>query len=91
MCGFKSSHGVYKMESNQRNSRSLSEEYYSRSPNSRILIMGMTQTIPTSKYKKEYTNMDEYKNASEEKKQFMIAYQMIPERVILTETKKKST
>jgi hypothetical protein len=69
--------------------RSLSEEYYSRSPNSRLIIKSMAQATPTSKSKKEYTNMDEYTMASDEKKEFMIMYKMIPESVILAETKKK--
>jgi len=75
---------------NPRNTitRTLSEEYFSRSPNSRLIIKSMAQATPTSKGKKEYTNVDEYTMASEEKKEFMIMYQMIPESVILAEAKK---
>lgn len=54
--------------------RTLSEEYYSRSPNSQQLIRAMAATTPTSKYKKEYTNTDKYNdpNTTNEEKQFML-------------------
>ena len=74
-----------------RDTRSLSEEYYSRSPNSQLIIKSMTQATPTSRYKKEYTNADEFRTASDEKKQFMILYQMISESAILAEVKRKTS
>ena len=59
--------------------RSLSEEYYSRSPNSQQIIRAMATTTPTSKYKKEYTNVDKYNdpNTTNEEKQFMLQYGLI--------------
>lgn len=54
--------------------RTLSEEYYSRSPNSQQLIRAMAATTPTSKYTQEYTNVDRYNdpNTTNEEKQFML-------------------
>ncbi len=69
--------------------RTLSEEYYARSPTSRDIIKFMTQTTPTSKFKKEYTNIDEYNSSTDEKKQFMIKYQMVPDSFVLSRMKKK--
>jgi hypothetical protein len=40
--------------------RSLSEDYYSRSPNTQLFIKFIIQSIPTSKYKAEYSNIDLY-------------------------------
>ena len=69
--------------------RTLSEEYYARSPNSREIIKCMAQTTPTSKFKKEYTSIDEYNSSTDEKKQFMIHYQLVSESFALSEMKKK--
>jgi hypothetical protein len=59
--------------------RTLSEEFYSRSPNSQQIIKCMTLTTPTSKYRKEYTNMDKYNDpkTSVEEKQFMEKYSLV--------------
>ena len=59
--------------------RSLSEEYYSRSPNSQQIIRAMAATTPTSKYKKEYTNVDKYNdpNTTHEEKQFMLKHGLV--------------
>lgn len=59
--------------------RSLSEEYYSRSPNSQQIIRAMAAATPTSKYKKEYTNVDKYNdpNTTNEERQFMLKYGLI--------------
>jgi hypothetical protein len=59
--------------------RSLSEEYYSRSPNSQCIIRAMAAATPTSKYKKEYTNVDKYNdpNTTNEERQFMLKYGLI--------------
>jgi hypothetical protein len=60
-------------------SRSLSEEYYSRSPNSQYIIRAMAAATPTSKYKKEYTNVDKYNdpNTTNEERQFMLKYGLV--------------
>jgi hypothetical protein len=48
----------------------------------------MAQTTPTSKFKKEYSNIDEYNISTEEKKQFMIKYQMVPASIASTDKNK---
>ena len=40
----------------KKENRSLSDEFYSRSPNSQSVIKGWTTTTPTSKYKKAATD-----------------------------------
>ena len=57
--------------------RSLSEEFYSRSPASQIIIRDMTGTTPTSKYKKEFSNIDFYKTATPEERKIMLQYGLI--------------
>ena len=58
--------------------RSLSEEFYSRSPASQLIIKGMAGTTPTSKYKKEFSNIDFYKSATPEERKIMLQYGLIP-------------
>jgi len=57
--------------------RSLSEEFYSRSPASQLIIKSMAGTTPTSKYKKEISNIDFYKYATPEERKIMIQYGLI--------------
>jgi len=59
--------------------RSLSEEYYSRSPTSQCIIRAMATATPTSKYKKEYTNIDKYNdpNTTNEEKLFMLKFGLV--------------
>jgi hypothetical protein len=59
--------------------RTLSEEFYSRSPNSQQLIKSMASSTPTSKYRKEYTNLDKYNDpdTTVEEKQFMEKYGLV--------------
>jgi len=59
--------------------RSLSEEFYSRSPNSQAVIKGWSVSTPTSKYKKEFSNMDKYNDPATtiEEKQFMEKYGLV--------------
>ena len=65
-------------KSTENKPRSLSEEFYSRSPNSQLIIKSMACTTPTSKYKKEFSNMDIYRVATTEEKRIMIQYGLIP-------------
>ena len=58
--------------------RSLSEEYYSRSPNTQSIVKTMVQTIPTSKYKAEYSSADAYNIASPTTRNNMVIYGLIP-------------
>ena len=67
--------------------RTLSEEFHSRSPNSQAIIKCWTVTTPTSKYKKEFSNMDKYNDPATtiEEKQFMEKYSLVQ---IITHLKK---
>lgn len=67
--------------------RSLSEEFYSRSPASRAIIKGFSGTSPTSQYKKEFSNIDFYTSATPEERKFMIQYGLIPLNKLLNLTK----
>ena len=63
--------------------RSLSEEFYSRSPNTRLLIKTMVSTSPTSKFIKEFSNADVYNSASPDEKIMMVQYGLIsPNKII---------
>jgi hypothetical protein len=58
--------------------RTLSEEYYSRSPNTQSIIKTMAQTIPTSKPPIEYTNADVYYASSPTTRANMESYGLVP-------------
>jgi hypothetical protein len=58
--------------------RTLSEEYYSRSPNTQSIIKTMAQTIPTSKPSIEYTNADLYYASSPTTRANMESYGLVP-------------
>jgi hypothetical protein len=63
--------------------RSLSEEFYSRSPASQAIIKGFSGTSPTSQYKKEISNIDFYKSATPEERKIMLQYGLIPLSIAL--------
>ena len=67
--------------------RSLSEEFYSRSPASQLIIKSMAGTTPTSKYKKEFSNIDFYKSATPDERKIMLQYGLIPLNKLLNLTK----
>jgi hypothetical protein len=59
--------------------RSLSEDYYSRSPNTQAIIKTMIGTIPTSsKCIEEHSNIDEFIKASPTAQYNMLAYCLVP-------------
>jgi hypothetical protein len=58
--------------------RTLSEEYYSRSPNTQSIIKTMVQTIPTSRSPIEYTNTDVYYASSPTTRKNMEIYGLVP-------------
>jgi|688.fasta_scaffold1129220_1 hypothetical protein len=74
---------IQKPNIREQQPRSLSEEFYSRSPNSQMIIKGWTNTTPTSKYKKVIDIKDDatvikyYKTLDVEQQQLMIYYGMI--------------
>ena len=68
--------------------RSLSEEYYSRSPNTQYIVNAVAQTIPTSKYKVEYSSTDVYNTASPTTRNNMEVYGLIPPTMFRLQVKK---
>lgn len=68
--------------------RSLSEEYYSRSPNTQYIVKAVAQTIPTSKYKVEYSSTDVYNTASPTTRNNMEVYGLIPPTMFRLQVKK---
>lgn len=71
----------------KKENRSLSDEFYSRSPNSQLVIKGWTTTTPTSKYKKAATDdasvIEYYKKLDPKQQELMIQYGMLTPRQIL--------
>ena len=72
----------------KKENRSLSEEFYSRSPNSQSVIKGWACTTPTSKCKKNGNTDDAsiieyYKGLDIQQQQMMIQYGMLTPRQIL--------
>ena len=57
--------------------RSLSEDFYSRSPGTQAIIKFYVENTPTSKYNKEYNNKDKYNESTNEEKKIMIQYGLI--------------
>jgi hypothetical protein len=68
--------------------RTLSDEYYSRSPNTQSIIKTMVQTIPTSKSCTEYTNTDVYYASSPTTRSNMETYGLVPLNVLRLTHKK---
>jgi hypothetical protein len=76
----------------ENNGRTLSEEFFSRSPNTQAYIKGMVMTIPTSKARlsNDYSNAESYHQASPNTKMNMETYGLVPPNMIrnqLTEKK----
>ncbi len=71
----------------KKENRSLSEEFYSRSPNSQLVIKGWTSTTPTSNYKKATTDdasvIEYYKKLDTKQQELMVQYGMLTPRQIL--------
>jgi hypothetical protein len=78
---------VYKQM--EKNVRTLSEEFFSRSPDTRAYIKSLVMTIPTSRVRlsDDYNNTELYNQASPNTKLNMEAYGLVPPNKILT-TKK---
>ena len=60
--------------------RTLSEEFYSRSPGTQFLIKSMVLTTPTSKLKRDYTNMNikVYNQSTKDEQRIMEQYGLVP-------------
>ena len=64
--------------------RSLSEDYYSRSPNTQAIIKNMVGAIPTSSKRiEEHSNIEEYIKASPATQYNMVAYCLVPHNIAL--------
>jgi len=57
--------------------RTLSEEFYSLSPKSQSMVKFYTTRTPTSKYKKEYTNIDKYNDSTQTEREMMEQYGLV--------------
>ena len=62
----------------EKRQHTLSEEYYASSPNTQSIVLTMVGSIPTSKYKIEYNNLDVYNASSPNTKTNMEIYGLIP-------------
>lgn len=58
--------------------RTLSEEFFSRSPFTQSYIKSLVMTIPTSKYKHVQDSVDKYNESSPATQQNMVAYGLVP-------------
>ena len=66
--------------------RTLSEEFYSRSPGTQILIRDMVSTTPTSKLKRDYTNINIkiYNQANPDEQRIMEQYGLVSPNIVKT-------
>jgi hypothetical protein len=74
-------------DNTKKENRSLSDEFYARSPNSQSVIKGWTSTTPTSKYKKATVDdasiIEYYNNLDPKQQELMIQYGMLNPRQIM--------
>lgn len=75
------------MDINIQKTRSLSEDFYSRSPGTQAMIKFYVGNTPTSKYKKEYNNIDKYNDSTNEDKLIMINFELIPPSILIRKNK----
>jgi len=76
----------------EKNGRTLSEEFFSRSPNTQAYIKSMVMTIPTSKARlsHDFSNVEAYNQASPNTKTNMETYGLIPPNMIRNPSQKHS-
>jgi hypothetical protein len=67
-----------KKEEKEKKERTLSEEFFSRSPFTQSYIKSLVMTIPTSKYKHVPDNVDKYNESSPATQQNMVVYGLVP-------------
>ena len=58
--------------------RTLSEEFFSRSPFTQSYIKSLVMTIPTSQYKHVPDNVDKYNESSPSTQRNMVVYGLVP-------------
>ena len=64
--------------SGKEKERTLSEEFFSRSPATQSYIKSLVGTIPTSRYSSTRSNVDVYYAASPNTKRNMVIYGLVP-------------
>ena len=67
----------------EKKARSLSDDFHSRSPSTQSMIKFYVTNTPTSKYKKEYTNMDKFNESTIEDKRIMIQHGLVSPTLII--------
>lgn len=65
-------------EVNKEKRRTLSDDFFSRSPATQYYVKSLVGTIPTSRELLTYSNVDVYYAASPNTQQNMIIYGLIP-------------
>ena len=65
-------------EKEKEKERTLSEEFFSRSPFTQSYIKSLVMTIPTSKYKHVPDNVDKYNESSPSTQRNMVVYELVP-------------
>lgn len=65
-------------EKEKEKERTLSEEFFSRSPFTQSYIKSLVMTIPTSRYNHVPDNVDKYNESSPDTQHNMIVYGLVP-------------
>ena len=69
---------IEKIKKENEKDRTLSEEFFSRSPFTQSYIKSLVMTIPTSKYKHVPDNVDKYNESSPSTQRNMVVYGLVP-------------
>ena len=70
-------------EVNNNKGRTLSEDFFSRSPATQSYIKSLVGTIPTSRLLLTHSNVDVYYAASPNTQQNMVIYGLIPPSILI--------
>jgi len=69
---------IKKKEKEKEKERTLSEEFFSRSPFTQSFIKSLVITVPTSRYNHLPDNVDKYNDSSPATRQNMVVYGLVP-------------
>ena len=69
---------IEKIKKEKEKERTLSEEFFSRSPFTQSYIKSLVMTIPTSQYKHVPDNVDKYNESSPSTQRNMVVYGLVP-------------
>jgi len=69
-------------EKEKNKERTLSEDFFSRSPATQSYIKSLVSTIPTSRYRHVVENIDVYYAASPNTQRNMVLYGLVPPTLI---------